>query len=213
MSVVVVVAGGPEPPPTVPLPPGATVIAADGGVELARALGLRVELAVGDFDSVAEEPLAAIERVERHAVEKDATDLELALAAALELGPERIVVLAGAGGRLDHLFGGLLLLAADAYAGVRVDAQVGDAAVHVVRGERTLHGRSGELISLLAAHGPAVGVVTEGLVYPLRGETLEPGSTRGVSNVFDLPDVSVSLERGVLLAVRPSGSATAGSGW
>src|SRR5205085_7699249 len=71
-----------------------------------------------------------------------------------------------------------LLLAAEGYAAVRVDAQFGAAAVHVVRGERTLHGVPGELISLFAVHGPASGVVSDGLVYPLRGETLEPGSTR-----------------------------------
>ena len=45
-------------------------------------------------------------------------------------------------------------------------------------------GEPGELVSLLAVNGPAEGVTTEGLAYPLRGETLEPGSTRGVSNVF-----------------------------
>jgi thiamine pyrophosphokinase len=193
------------------LPPGATVIAADGGAELARRLGLEVDLLVGDLDSISAEGLGGIERVERHAAEKDASDLELALAAALRFEPERILVLGGAGGRLDHLLGGLLLLAADAYASVPVDAQIGAAAVHVVRGERRLFGESGELISLFAVQGPARGVVTDGLVYPLRGETLEPGSTLGVSNVFAAPEARVALERGVVLAVRPSGSATAGS--
>ena len=131
--------------------------------------------------------------------------------AALRLGPERILVLGGAGGRLDHLLGGVLLLAADVFAGVRVDAQIGAAAVHVVRGERVLSGEPGELVSLFAVHGPASGVVTEGLVYPLCGETLKPGSSRGLSNVFAASKARVGLERGVLLAVRPSGSATAGS--
>jgi thiamine pyrophosphokinase len=180
-------------------------------VELARELGLQVDLAVGDFDSVSEEALETVGRVERYPASKEATDLELALGAALALEPERIVVLGGAGGRLDHLLGELLLLAADAYAGVRVDAQLGAAAVHVVRGERTLRGEPGELISLFAVHGRATGVVTEGLVYALRGESLEPGSSRGLSNVFAAPEARIGLERGVLLAVRPSGSVSAGS--
>ncbi|MGH3026758.1 MAG: hypothetical protein ACRDLR_09955 [Gaiellaceae bacterium] len=67
------------------------------------------------------------------------------------------------------------------------------------------------MISLMAVHGPATRVVTNGLVYPLRRETLEPGSSRGISNVFAAPEARISLERGVLLAVRPSGSVTAGS--
>ncbi|HEY8723552.1 MAG TPA: thiamine diphosphokinase [Gaiellaceae bacterium] len=211
MTTVVVLCGGPGSPHVADLPAGATVIAADGGAELARMLGLSVDLVVGDLDSISAETLAGIERVERHAAEKDATDLELALVAALRFEPERVLVLGGGGGRLDHLFGGLLLLAAEAYAGVRVDAQFGAAAVHVVRSERRLHGQPGELISLFAVHGRARGVVTDGLVYPLRAETLEPGSSRGVSNVFAAPQARIALEGGVLLAVRPSGSVTAGS--
>lgn len=206
MTTVVVLAGGPDRPAAIALPPRATVIAADSGAEL----GWPVDLVVGDLDSISAETLAGIERVERHAAEKDASDLELALAAAMRLEPQRILVVGSAGGRLDHLVGSLLILAAEAYAGIQVDAQIGAAAVHVVRGERTLFGEPGELISLFAVHGPASGVVTEGLVYPLRAETLEPGSSRGLSNVFAASEARIDLERGVLLAVRPSGSATAG---
>ena len=60
-----------------------------------------------------------------------------------------------------------------------------------------------EALSLLALHGPAEGVVTEGLLYPLRGETLLPGSSRGVSNVFAATEARVAVGRGVLLALRP----------
>lgn len=208
---VVVLAGGPDVASGVEVPPGATVIAADAGADLAAAFDLTVGLLVGDLDSVSAATLAGLAKVERHPADKDATDLELALAAAMRLAPERILVLGGAGGRLDHLLGGLLLLAADAYADVQVDAHFGAAAVHVIRGERVLRGERGELVSLFAVHGPATGIVTEGLVYPLRGEALEPGSTRGVSNVFAEREVRVALERGVLLAVRPSGSVTEGS--
>lgn len=206
-STVVVLAGGPDRPAFITLPTGAFVIAADSGAEL----GWPIDLLVGDLDSVSAETLAGIEHVEGHAVEKDATDLELALAAALRLGPERILVVGSAGGRLDHLFGSLLILAADAYAGVQVDAQIGAAAVHVVRSERTLRGAPGELISLFAVHGPARGVMTKGLVYPLDSETLEPGSSRGLSNAFTATDAWIGLQRGVLLAVRPTGNVTAGS--
>jgi thiamine pyrophosphokinase len=186
------------------LPRGAKVVAADGGAELARQLGIRVDLAVGDFDSVSAETLAPIASVERHPATKDATDLELALRAALRFSPERLLVVGSGAGRLDHLLGGLLLLAADAYSGVQVDAHFGSATVHVVRRERALLGVPGELVSLLAVNGPANGVVTDGLVYPLRGETLEPGSSRGISNVFARRDARVTVGRGVLLAVRPA---------
>lgn len=209
VETVIVVTGGPEPGRLgrVALPPGATVVAADSGIDRALALGLRVDLAVGDFDSVSAAGLRAVEaagaRVERHPAAKDATDAELALDAALALGPRRLIVAGPDAGRLDHLLGLLLLLAAERYAGVELDALLGPAVVHVIRGERRLAGVPGELVSLLALHGPAEGVVTEGLEYPLRGETLAPGSTRGISNVFTGAEARIALERGVLLAVRP----------
>lgn len=209
-EVAVVVAGGPLPDPesALAVPLGAHVIAADEGLEHAVALGLEVSVAVGDFDSVSPEALAAAEaagvRIERYPAEKDATDLELALDLALTLGPRRVLVIAGDGaGRLDHLLAVLLLLGSRRYEGVEMDALVGTTRANVVRGERELRGQPGELVSLLALHGPAEGVRTEGLAYPLRGETLEPGSSRGVSNVFARDTARITLARGVLLAIRP----------
>jgi thiamine pyrophosphokinase len=76
--------------------------------------------------------------------------------------------------------------------------------VHVVRGDRSLTGAPGELVSILALHGRAEGVTTDGLLYPLTGEALEPGSSRGVSNVFVTPTARIRMARGVLLAVLPA---------
>ena len=65
-------------------------------------------------------------------------------------------------------------------------------------------GAPGDLLSLLPVHGAAEGVTTEGLEYPLRGETLPPGTSRGVSNVFAASEARITVERGCLLAVRPA---------
>jgi thiamine pyrophosphokinase len=205
---VVVVASGDGPDLT--LPPAASVVVADGGLLRARSLGLDVDVVVGDLDSATPEALAAAEaegaRIVRHPQAKDATDLELALDEAVALGARRVLVVASAGGRLDHLLGSVLLLAEERYAGLELDALVGDALVHVVRGERTLRGAPGELLTLVPLGGAADGVTTDGLEYPLRGETLAPGTTRGVSNVFLETEAHVTLERGVLLAIRPQGA-------
>ena len=205
---IVVVAGGHSLGGTVPsLPDGAKVIAADGGVDRALALGLHVDLAIGDFDSITPEGLAAIEaagtHIETHPTAKDATDLELALDAAIALQPARIVVVGSSGGRLDHLLGSVLLLGLPRYADAEVDAFLGPARIHIVRDSRTMVGVPGELVSLVPLHGAAESITTHGLVYPLAGETLSPGSSRGISNLFETGTATVTLERGVLAIVRP----------
>jgi thiamine pyrophosphokinase len=211
-EVVVVVSGGEAPSrgAVSAVPAGATVVVADRGLEHAQALGLEVAVAVGDFDSASPEAVARAQRagvrIERHAAEKDETDLELALDTAIDLRPARILVLAGRGGRLDHEFSSLLLLCSEKYASAQIDALVGEARVQVVRGARELEGVPGELLTLLPAHGAAEGVRTDGLAYPLQGETLDASSTRGVSNVFVESTARVALDRGVLLAIRPGAS-------
>jgi thiamine pyrophosphokinase len=189
------------------LPARATVIAADAGVDRALDLGLRVDRAVGDFDSVSTAGLAAVEAagatIERHPTAKDATDLELALDAAIALEPSRILVIGSAGGRLDHLLGSILLLGDARYAGATIDAFLDDDRLSVIRGERTLTGTPGDIVSLLPVHGPAEGVATSGLEYPLRDETLTPGTTRGVSNVFAAAVAHVTVARGCLIALQP----------
>jgi thiamine pyrophosphokinase len=205
-DIVIVVAGG-GPASAALLPQARAVIAADGGLERALALGLRVDVAIGDFDSVSSEAMVAAKAAGatfvRHAPAKDATDLELALEHAATLKPRRILLIGAEGGRLDHLLASLLALGSERFAEFELDAILGAASIHVVRRERRLTGRAGELITLLALNGPAKGVVTEGLLYPLGGETLEPGSTRGVSNVFTQAQARVQLAHGVLLAIRP----------
>jgi thiamine pyrophosphokinase len=204
---VIVVSSGGRPQPAPALRNAGAVVAADGGIEHAHALGLRVDVAVGDFDSASAQAVEAARRagarIERHPAEKDATDLELALEAALALGPRRILVLGADAGRLDHLLAGVLALTSESLSAVHVDAVLGEARLHVVRGERTLTGEEGELVSLLPVGGPAEGVTTEGLRYPLSEETLAGASSRGVSNVFAAAQARISVRRGVLLAIRP----------
>lgn len=204
-----VVAGGdpPRPDATKGLPPDAYVIAADSGLDHARALGLRADLVVGDMDSVSPEALAAARSagipIEQHPQAKDQTDLELALDRAIERDPERVVVIGGASGRLDHLLSEALVLTSERYAAVPIEARLGTSVITVIRSDVELHGAPGSLVSLLPVCGPARGVLTRGLLYPLVDEDLPVGTSRGVSNVLTEPTPRIWVREGVLLAVQP----------
>jgi thiamine pyrophosphokinase len=191
------------------LPEERFTIAADSGLDHARRVGLGVDLVVGDLDSVSHDALASAERhgvpVERHPPDKDAVDTELAIAAALTRGFEHIVVLAGGGDRLDHWLAGLLLLGDPRLADRQVEAWWGGAHVDVMFGPARidLAGPAGQLVSLLPVHGRASGVTTAGLRFPLDGEDLPAGTSRGVSNELVGGPASVSLRAGTLLVVVP----------
>ncbi len=58
-------------------------------------------------------------------------------------------------------------------------------------------------MSLLAVGGPATGVVTQGLRWPLESEALETWQARGLSNQFSSPVATINLTSGTLLAVIP----------
>lgn len=184
------------------------VVAADSGLDHAYGLGLEADLVVGDLDSVTPASLdratAAGVEVQRHPRDKDATDLALALDAAVERGASELLVVGVGGGRPDHELANLLLLAAPGYAAVDVEARTGAARFTVVRSRpRRLHGRPGDVVTLLAVHGPALGVRTEGLRWSLEGDALEAASTRGVSNELSQPVATVVVGTGVLLAIQP----------
>jgi thiamine pyrophosphokinase len=184
------------------------VIAADSGLEQAEVLGVRVDLVVGDFDSVDPDALAAAERagveIERHPVAKDQTDLELAVIAAQQRGATRVVIVGSDGGRIDHALANLLLLGSREYAALHLETIGPDGRVVAVHDHVDIAGLPGAIVTLLAVGGPAHGVTTHGLRYPLHGETLAPGSTRGVSNVFVEPLATVEVAAGVVLAVIPN---------
>jgi thiamine pyrophosphokinase len=208
----VVVAGGQAVPADAgELRDADVVIAADGGAAFLDEIGKRPDLLVGDLDSADAELVRRLVAqgvaVERHPAAKDATDAELAIDRAVAAGARRVTVIgAFAGERLDHELANLLLLADPAWA-----ARLED--LRMVRGgtlARALHGPGqlvldageGDTVSLLPVAGHAHGVRTMGLEYPLAGETLSLGRSRGLSNVVVLRPASVTLEAGVLLVIE-----------
>jgi len=197
------------------LPSEAVVIAADSGLHQSGPLGLHVDYVVGDLDSAdpaaVDAARAAGAVVERHPADKDATDLELAFDVARDRGAQRITVVGGGGGRLDHFLANVALLASARFSDLELDARIDDAYAVVAQGGRPpvdITGAAGSLVTLLAAGGDACGITTTGLQYPLRGATLRPGTSRGVSNVLVGERGSVVLDRGTLLVIQPYGGAS-----
>ena len=190
------------------------LIAADGGAAKAGQLGLQPDLVVGDLDSLAPDALARLEAagvaIERVPAAKDESDTELACLRAVERGATEITILGALGGRFDHALANVWLLALPAFSGRSV--QLLDAVTRVrllsaVAGAGgaariDLSGPAGDLVTLLPFGDEVEGVCTEGLLYPLRDEPLRPGPSRGLSNVREAREASVSIRAGRLLVIE-----------
>lgn len=215
-QVVVTIGGGDLSPRALELVEDeATVIAADSGLDHAVRLGLQPTALVGDLDSIsangkmwAYAHSVAIRELPR---DKDATDTELALAQAASVdGATDLLLLGGAGDRLDHTLGALIALGAPALAGLgSVRALLGETRVHVLHAghEVTLvEEPAGTTFSVFALHGPCAGVDVRDARWQLRGADLEPGSALGVSNLTSAVRdraTRISVTDGVLTVVIP----------
>ncbi len=206
-STMLILTGG-GPAPTTPLPSTDMVIAADSGLALATALGVHVDLVVGDLDSVDRSQLdTAITdgaTVEEHPTDKDATDLDLALQAAVDRGATRIVIAGGGAGRIDHLLGIAMLLTDERWADSAIEWHSGSSITHVVRGVLALDTLPDDLVSLVPVSDEAV-VSIAGTRWPLESIPLPRGTTHGISNQALGGSIDVEVHQGVVLAVITRG--------
>lgn len=188
-----------------------TVIAADGGAGTLLAIGRRPDLVVGDGDSWSlhpgrEHPLGQDLAWEIHPVDKDATDLQLALfrAVAMAAPGQAIVVLGALGGRIDHSLANLCLLAHPTLADHPTCLAEGGQVVWLLTGpdRREFEGRPGDLLSLLPLSDGVLVERTEGLHWPLEEAHLPFGSTLGISNRLTGHRASLNLAAGRLACIH-----------
>jgi thiamine pyrophosphokinase len=176
------------------------IIAADGGDKMLRRWGITPHLAVGDFDSLGRVPNDV--PVLRHPVQKDDTDMALAVQQGLERGCTRFLLYGGLGGRLDHTVANFHLL--DFLARQSCPAfLLGDglAVTAVHNGALTFSPKHRGTLSLFAWGGSAQGVTLEGLHYPLQNAALTCDHPLGVSNEFQGVPARVQVQTGTLLAL------------
>ncbi len=210
---------------TVPDAETVTIIAADGGAAHVLAAGLVPDVVVGDFDSLAAGERARLEDlgVELRGArpDKDESDMELCLLAALEAGATRVTVVGALGlVRPEHSVANLLLLADPRLDGLDV-AIVGRGS-RITRtgtaegpGAAELEGQTGDFVSLFPLGEAVEGVTTSGLRFPLSNETLTLGPSRGLSNELLDRHARVTSRRGRLLVVhsrRSTADASASGG-
>jgi thiamine pyrophosphokinase len=181
------------------------IIAADGGARHALALGRVPNVIVGDMDSATFDLRPLTEKgsqVIQFSLDKNETDLELAIQHALTLNPEQVIILAALGGRLDQTLGNIALIGNVQRLILNVRLDDGIEEVFFCRDKCQINGKAGDLVSLIPWQGEVTGVVTTDLKWPLRDEILYPYKTRGISNEMLGDTAAVQIKSGSLLVVH-----------
>jgi len=188
------------------------VIAADAGYTRLVERGIVPDLVVGDFDSLGAPPEHP--NIALSPVEKDDTDMMLAVRQGLALGFKSFVMDGGLGGRLDQTLANFQILAfisRNGATGILLGREMCATAVTngtvrfmAPQGAEML-APGGKLVSVFCAGGKAEGVTLEGLKYPLYNATLVFDCPLGVSNEFTECPASVSVRDGTLIVIWAGG--------
>lgn len=178
---------------------GELCIAADGGYRNAQAIGSRVDVLIGDLDSLGGRPPEGAEGIEliRLPVEKDCTDTQAAVSLALERGADDVVLIGSLGGRLDHALSTLSVLEDLWECGIPAIITDGQNRARFLCSDTVEIPRSAfAYLSVVAADREVEGVTVTGCKYPLQDATLRRRVQFAVSNEIVQDIATVSVRRG-----------------
>ena len=172
-------------------------IAADSGYHTAKALGERIDLLLGDFDSIGQVPRDEGFEIQQVPAENDYTDTQLAVEIAIDRGAEDIVIIGGLSGRLDHTLSTLAILEDLHARGVYCVITDGQSRARYMKSSSTLIARSPyKYLSLIAVDEVVKGVDIECCKYPLKRATLRRRNQFAVSNEITGNVAFIAVKKG-----------------
>jgi thiamine pyrophosphokinase len=178
-------------------------IAADSGFHNAKKCGDRVDILVGDLDSIGNYKLDKKTELLQVPAEKDVTDTQLAVETAIQRGATELVIIGGFGGRADHMLSNLAIFEDISARGVHAVMLNGQNRARFIRSTSTLIPRSGyKYVSLIAVDPVVKGVSIEGCKYPLKKAKLTRPFQYAVSNEIVGNCALISVRRGAVYVIE-----------
>jgi thiamine pyrophosphokinase len=179
---------------------GSYVVAVDRGLLHVDALGLKPSMLVGDFDSLDPQLLEKYDGVPqlKLRIDKDETDLEAAIRAVRDIPYEYGAILAGFGGRSDHLMGHLQILARQPCRLALEGPQGVIFAISPQQGMVKIRTVPGQTVSFYPLGGEAEGILSRGLKWELNDLVLN-GNFFSQSNIALGNEVEITVSEGILL--------------
>ena len=185
------------------------IIGVDSGLKFLYRNQIMPTHIVGDFDSVdpavitfykdeTQVPIREFNPV------KDASDTEIALKLAIELGAGQVWIIGGTGTRLDHVMANMQMMKFALDAGVK--AYILDKHNRISLVEREIVLNKADAYGLYFSVFPLGGCVEqfciEGAKYPLKNHTLSPYNSLCVSNQFLEEQVRIKFSEGIIILME-----------
>ncbi|MBU1318737.1 MAG: thiamine diphosphokinase, partial [candidate division Zixibacteria bacterium] len=176
------------------------IIAADGGIEQLKQIGVVPDLLIGDMDSAAEALTggAAGAEIIRYPQDKNESDSELAVVEALKRGADRVLLLSAAGKRSDHFFSNLAILTRHAGRVFLVDGNFAVFSLDAETSGSRLKIEQHKRLSVFSFGESVQGLAVSGTKWELNDVTIQAGSL-GLSNEATGAAVTISIQSGTLL--------------
>ncbi|MGG0718874.1 thiamine diphosphokinase [Robertmurraya massiliosenegalensis] len=207
-----IVAGGPVEhlPELTELTKDSIWVGVDKGVTILLNNGIQPDYAFGDFDSVTEQEWdvirSKVKNIRTFKPEKDEPDMELAMSWALEQNPDKIRILGGTGGRLDHFFGNVQLIIRPFLNDISCDIEIIDKQNIIFAKGPGVHqiekNANKKFISFIPFSSDVEGLTLTGFKYPLKDRHIPLTSTLCISNELINDNGTFSFTKGILLVVR-----------
>ena len=182
------------------------IIAVDRGLEFLYEEKIDPTHIVGDFDSIDQNVILYYKRetsipIREFNPVKDASDTEIAIRMAIELGVKELWILGGTGTRLDHVMANIQTLKIAQEADVKAYIVDGHNKISLLSGKTVLSQKEayGKYFSLFPLGGKVEGLTIQGAKYPLKNHTLEPHDSLCVSNQYANEQVTIEFERGTIV--------------
>lgn len=174
------------------------VIAADGGLETLRKFSIKPDITVGDFDSLGFVPDG--ENVITLPVKKDVSDMYRASEIAVSKGFRELHFYGGMGGRPDHTYANIAMLASLSQRGISAFLYSDDYVITAItNGEFSFTAQKAGTVSVFSFTDTSEGVTERGLLYSLENTSLENSFPLGLSNSFTKQDGIISVKNGTLI--------------
>ncbi|WP_117160873.1 thiamine diphosphokinase [Paraliobacillus sp. X-1268] len=182
-------------------------IGADKGSYRLVEENMSLDLAIGDFDSITEDEFSKVKehakKINVFSIEKDETDLDLAILEAMALKPNKLLIFGATGGRMDHTLANIQLLSRlkqDIQTSI-IDSQ-NEISLFRPGNYEIEENHNLPMISFIPLTPAVAGLSLENFYYPLEDKLIEWGSTLCLSNKLIRKKGTFSFDTGILIMIK-----------